>query len=74
MNKLFPVLAVAVSILMSVFGQEPQSKPAPLPQPTPSPVTAPTPTEEDDAVVRITTKLVQVDATVTDRGGNEVII
>ena len=54
----------------------PQVSPAALP--TPPPMTVPTPDvqardqEESDDVVRITTRLVQVDATVTDKAGKQV--
>lgn len=68
-------LALAAGLLINVFGQQPQSKPAPTPQPTPPTAPAPTPEtqgKDDDDVVRITTKLVQVDATVTDRDGKQV--
>jgi VWFA-related protein len=67
-------LALAFCLLINVFGQQRPSKPAPAPQPTPPSVPTPTPDTqgEDDDVVRITTKLVQVDATVTDRDGKQV--
>jgi VWFA-related protein len=67
-------LGLAFGLLINVFGQQPQSKPAPSPQPTPPAAPAPTPDtqREADDVVRITTKLVQVDATVTDTAGKQV--
>ncbi len=72
-----PLLAFALTfgLLINAFGQRPQAKPAPSPQPTPAPTPARTPDtqgEDDNDVVRITTKLVQVDATVTDRDGKQV--
>src|SRR5262245_44326057 len=71
MKKQISVLAVAISLFISVLGQEPQPKPT-VPQTTPATTPTPQQFEESDDVVRITTKLVQVDATVSDRSGKQV--
>src|SRR5262249_49838790 len=71
MKKQISVLAVAISLFISVLGQEPQPKPT-VPQTTPATTPTPQQSEESDDVVRITTKLVQVDATVSDRSGKQV--
>jgi VWFA-related protein len=63
-----PLLALALvsSLLVSAFGQQRQQPQSPATTP------APTPQQTDDDVVRITTKLVQVDAVVTDKDGRQV--
>jgi VWFA-related protein len=73
-----PTLALALvsAMLVNAFGRQQQPTPTP-PQPTatPAPAATPAPPQEDDDrddVVRITTKLVQVDAVVTDKDGRQV--
>lgn len=55
MNKVLPLIFCVVVTLTTAFAQ----------QPTPSP----TPPKEDEDVVRISTNLIQVDATVADKDG-----
>lgn len=72
--KTFVALALAFAVFTTTLAQQPQSKPVPTPPPT-QPAREPSKVEEssdDDDVVRITTKLVQVDAVVTDRDGKQV--
>ena len=57
MQKLFYLAAVLLTLAIAVFSQ--------TPTPTPSPKTS-------DEVVRISTNLVQVDVTVTDKSGKVV--
>lgn len=62
--------ALVFAMLLNAFGQ--QAPPAPSPQPAPQARDARDKQPEDDEVVRITTKLVQVDVTVTDKNGRQV--
>ena len=73
-RNLFTTLVVIIALLINAFGQEPQSKQVASPQSTTQQDNAPATKvqEERDDVVRITTNLVQVDATVTDRSGKQV--
>src|SRR5438270_6039221 len=70
-RNLFTTLVVILALLINAFGQEPQSKQVASPQSTTQQdnASATKVQEERDDVVRITTNLVQVDATVTDRYG-----
>ena len=86
MKECLLVFSLIVAPLINVVGQQqgkspssPSASPSPLSEPAPSPV--PTPpdkslpdqkNEDDTDVVRITTNLMQVDATVTDRDGKQV--
>jgi VWFA-related protein len=58
-EKLFPALACIAFISLNIFSQD--AKPTPTPKPPPA---------EDTDVVKITTSLIQVDVTVTDKKGN----
>jgi VWFA-related protein len=70
MIKPAALVSALISILViNALGQ--QGPPPPSPQPSPRAVPAQDPLADDD-VVRITTNLVQVDAVVTDRDGNQV--
>ncbi|HLM58088.1 MAG TPA: hypothetical protein VK422_18440, partial [Pyrinomonadaceae bacterium] len=64
--------ALVFALLLNAFGQQAPPAPAPSPQPTPQARAARDRQPEDDEVVRITTKLVQVDVTVTDKNGRQV--
>ncbi len=68
--KIFFAFLLLVALLVNAFPQEP--KPASSPTPTATPTSTPQDPKEDDDVVRITTNLVQVDATVTDKAGKQV--
>jgi VWFA-related protein len=86
MKECLLAFCLIVAPLVNVVGQQqekspasPTSSPSPLSEPAPS--SAPTPparplpeqkSEDDSDVVRITTNLMQVDATVTDRDGKQV--
>lgn len=59
------------SLLVNIMGQQQSPLPASSPQSASLPAPGQNPTR-DDEVVRITTNLVQVDAVVTDRDGNQV--
>lgn len=73
MRETFLALALIFALITSVLSQQPQSTPAPSQQPTPPPATIPEVDEvSPDDVVQITTKLVQVDAVVTDRDGKHI--
>jgi len=72
MRERFLALAVIGALVTSVFCQQPQSTPSPSQQPQAPPATVPDLEEVTDDVVRITTKLVQVDAVVTDKNGKHV--
>ncbi len=73
MRERFLALVIIGALITSVFCQQPQSTPSPAQQPTPPPTSVPEPQEDmPDDVVRITTKLVQVDAVVTDKNGKHV--
>ncbi len=64
-KKNITAFVLIVALLVPIFGQ----------QPSPTPTLRPhvsTPAQDDEEVVRITTNLVQVDAVVTDRDGNQV--
>ena len=63
--------ALIFALLLNSFGQQPAPAPSPAPQ-QPQPRAAQDKQPEDDEVVRITTKLVQVDVTVTDKNGRQV--
>lgn len=72
MKYRFPVVLVLLSQLAIVsLAQQPIQRPA-QPQPSPGQRPASPPQQSEDEVVRITTKLVQVDAVVTDRKGKVV--
>ena len=58
--------------LVNAFPQDPKPSPSPNPVLPVSPAVTVPSAEEDDDVVRITTNLVQLDATVTDRSGNQI--
>ena len=64
MRKSSLALLLVWSLSLSTWAQNP----APSPSPTPAPPTR----QDDDDVVRITTNLVQVDVTVTDKKGRQV--
>jgi VWFA-related protein len=64
-------IVVWFALLVNVFPQEPQPSPSPA-QTLPPAVAPQKPREDADDVVRITTNLVQVDATVTDKNGKQV--
>jgi VWFA-related protein len=73
MRETFLALALIFALITSALGQQPQATPAPSQQPTPPPATIPEVDEvSPDDVVQITTKLVQVDAVVTDKDGKHV--
>jgi VWFA-related protein len=72
MRETFLAAALIVCLITSVLCQQPQATPAPSQQPTPPPATVPEVDDTPDDVVRITTKLVQVDAVVTDKNGKHV--
>lgn len=72
MRERFLALGIIGALVTSVFCQQPQSTPSPTQQPQPPPATVPDLEEVTDDVVRITTKLVQVDAVVTDKNGKHV--
>src|SRR5215210_3399444 len=67
------LLALILNFALLTNGLGQQQQPAPAPQPTPpAPVVDVDQEPSADDVVRITTKLVQVDAVVTDRDGKHV--
>jgi VWFA-related protein len=81
MKQALLISALTCALLISAFGQQQQNIPNASPQPTPPaeplpppPATSRSPDtqKEDPDVVRITTNLVQLDATVTDRDGKQV--
>jgi hypothetical protein len=72
MRETFLALALVFSLITTALCQQPQATPVPSQQPTTPPVTVPESDEVIDDVVRITTKLVQVDAVVTDKNGKHV--
>ena len=71
MKKVGPALVAGLGLLVNTYGQKPAPSPSPVPPAVTAPVSQPQENDDDD-VVRITTKLVQVDVTVTDRSGNPV--
>ena len=60
MPRLLSALIVVVSISSAAFSQMPAASPTPTPKPG------------DDDVVKISTNLVQIDVTVTDKNGKVV--
>ena len=71
-KKKFSLALVAIlQISTFAIAQQPTSTPSPASSPTAQrPATAPLqPTGDDGDVVRITTKLVQMDAVITDKNG-----
>lgn len=71
--KAFFAALLIFGLLVNAFPQDPKPSPSPIPGLTVSPaVPSPAVTEDDDDVVRITTNLVQLDATVTDKSGNQI--
>jgi VWFA-related protein len=66
------VLAASFPVTSLVFAQQPNAPAPPPPTTTRRPAPVPPQTVADDDVVRITTKLVQMDAVVTDKNGKPV--
>jgi VWFA-related protein len=64
MKRLFLSLAIIHALLVPAAGQQPSA--------TPNPPQKQNPTSDKDDVVRITSNLVQIDATVTDKKGRPV--
>ncbi|HEV7683617.1 MAG TPA: VWA domain-containing protein [Pyrinomonadaceae bacterium] len=67
MRRVPQIFLLGLLLSLAILAQQPDS---PKPQPTPPPTESQQPSRSgDDDVVRITTKLVQVDAVVTDKNG-----
>jgi VWFA-related protein len=71
--KFCSTILLLFALLVNAFPQQPQPTPSPTPAQPATPAGSPQkPTQDEDDVVRITTNLVQVDATVMDKSGKQV--